>query len=324
MSFVLNDPVKVQQKAPNTPLLGIIAYLGEVSFSEESDWVGIRLVNASVGRGKNDGSIKGQRYFKCAENGGVFVRQAVVQKWNMTKLEELRLKRELKGINININITPSGSGSGGASVSSTSRGVSGSTIRTSRSGDDNSSVGSASVRSSATGASNRSRLDEIRQRRLDLQQKNKLKAPPPRNVIAAKTSSSSSGLNIGGGGGAEKRSSASAGTARKTSNDAAGSVRTPVRSRSKPPMTTTPGSTTPAAKTPGKRPPSTPSQGFKSPTAPRSIKKISSSGAIARRTPGASSSAEATELKDKVKLITQELKQKEEQMAALTEQMEKK
>jgi ATPase involved in DNA repair len=61
-------------------------------------------------------------------------------------------------------------------------------------GDEDDNVSVSSMRSSATGASNRSRLEEIRQRRLELQRnKNKLISPPPKNVIGigGKTTKSS-------------------------------------------------------------------------------------------------------------------------------------
>lgn len=164
VEFKLNDPVKVTQKN-DAPLQGIIAYLGPVDFAEGDDWVGVRLTGDSVGRGKNDGSVHGKVYFSAAqENGGVFVRRANVSPWVLSKLEELRLKREIQGIG------PS------RSPSSTK--------------DDDVSI--ASMRSSATGASSKSRLEEIRARRMALQQKNQLgMSPAPKNVIESKAMSRS-------------------------------------------------------------------------------------------------------------------------------------
>jgi len=173
----LNDPVTVEQKSPQQPLQGIVSYLGSVEFAEGDDWVGVRLTGASVGRGKNDGSVQGKAYFQCTADGGVFVRASHVHKRTLSKLEELRLKRELQG--------------GGSVASSASSRRLATSVRISGSGDDDdSSVSSA--RSSATGASNRSRLDEIRQRRLDLQgaqRKNKLQSPPPKNLVGTKIKS---------------------------------------------------------------------------------------------------------------------------------------
>ncbi len=286
----LNDAVKVEQKPPNPPLQGVVAYLGEVSFADGDDWVGIRLVGSSVGRGKNDGTVKGKKYFSnCPENGGVFVRSSAVQKWTMSKLEELRVKRELKGV---------------TSVSSSSASVSsaGSRVRTPRSSshsldskstdndDDDSTVASVgSTRSSATSASNRSRLDEIRSRRLELQsqRKNKLsmKSPPPKNIIAAKTTGVSSV-------GEKNRVSSSSRDMTSVSE-----AKTPVRSKS-----TTSGS---AVKSQSRKPP-TPKQGPMSPPVtpvrPVSSKRISSSS---------SSSVEVAKLKEKIQSLTEELNQKD-------------
>jgi DNA repair exonuclease SbcCD ATPase subunit len=169
VEFKLNDPVKVTQKN-DAPLQGIIAYLGPVDFAEGDDWVGVRLTGDSVGRGKNDGSVHGKVYFSAAqENGGVFVRRANVSPWVLSKLEELRLKREIQGI--------------GPSRSPSSTKVS------SKDDDD---VSIASMRSLATGASSKSRLEEIRARRMVLQQKNQLgMSPAPKNVIESKAMSRS-------------------------------------------------------------------------------------------------------------------------------------
>lgn len=49
---------------------GFVRYIGPTKFAPGT-WVGVELEQAF---GKNDGSYKGVRYFKCAENRGVFVR----------------------------------------------------------------------------------------------------------------------------------------------------------------------------------------------------------------------------------------------------------
>lgn len=51
-------------------LLGTVAYVGMTSFAV-GKWVGVVLDEP---KGKNSGSIKGQQYFQCAENCGMFVR----------------------------------------------------------------------------------------------------------------------------------------------------------------------------------------------------------------------------------------------------------
>lgn len=98
--LALNDPVHVERDSQQ--LEGLIAYIGPVQFSDSSDWVGVRLTGASVGLGKNDGSVKGERYFQCGPNNGVFVRSSNLTKRTLTRLEELRLKRELAKVNAGI------------------------------------------------------------------------------------------------------------------------------------------------------------------------------------------------------------------------------
>ena len=56
-----------------------MAYLGEVQFAGGTDWVGVRLTGASAGRGKNDGSVAGVRYFEAGTGCGVFVRERQVE-----------------------------------------------------------------------------------------------------------------------------------------------------------------------------------------------------------------------------------------------------
>jgi len=158
MSLKVNDPVEIENKLSTIsqkPLQGVVAFIGPVSFSEGDDWVGIRLTGAeSIGQGKNDGSVKGVRYFTCPANCGTFVKSSSVKKRSLSKLEELRLKRELKSGNVS-GSRPSSSGG---------------SLRSSRprsSADDDSSVASmSSIRTSGTMASSRSRLDEIRSRRM--------------------------------------------------------------------------------------------------------------------------------------------------------------
>lgn len=91
--LALNDPVHVERESQK--LEGIIAYMGPVQFSEGDDWVGVRLTGTSIGLGKNDGTVKGERYFHCSPNSGVFVRMSSLSKRTLSKLELLRLKREL-------------------------------------------------------------------------------------------------------------------------------------------------------------------------------------------------------------------------------------
>lgn len=117
----LNDPVSVQHTteiddATNsddqvTPLEGIISYIGpvpELSSSSNDDdgdiFYGIRFTGSSVGKGMNyDHLISFQhlqeRYFSCPVDSALFVPSSsssnVITKRTLSKLEALRLRREL-------------------------------------------------------------------------------------------------------------------------------------------------------------------------------------------------------------------------------------
>mmetsp|Transcript_30720 Transcript_30720/g.73696 ORF Transcript_30720/g.73696 Transcript_30720/m.73696 type:complete len:1306 (-) Transcript_30720:2676-6593(-) len=93
VEFAVNDPVHVNRE--NRQLEGVVAFVGGVSFAEGSDWVGVRLTGSSVGLGKNDGSVQGKQYFDCPPQSGLFVKKQAVSKRKLTRLEELRLRREL-------------------------------------------------------------------------------------------------------------------------------------------------------------------------------------------------------------------------------------
>lgn len=89
----LNDPVSVARDKGS--LEGIVVYLGSVQFDTGDDWVGVRLTGPSVGLGKNNGTVQGHAYFDCPPNCGIFVKTSNVEKRSLTRLEALRLKREL-------------------------------------------------------------------------------------------------------------------------------------------------------------------------------------------------------------------------------------
>jgi len=61
---------------------GIVAHLGPVKFAPGDDWIGVQLTASSIGLGRNDGSVKGVRYFDCGDNdkNGVFARRNNVKK----------------------------------------------------------------------------------------------------------------------------------------------------------------------------------------------------------------------------------------------------
>ena len=119
----LCDPVTVTPSTSTEPLQGIVAHLGPVQFASDDEYVGIRLTGPSVGQGQNDGSVQGVRYFDCGasttQHGmcGVFVKRHVVQRRELSRLEELRLKRELR--------SAGGTGSGGAASAAAAGSASG-------------------------------------------------------------------------------------------------------------------------------------------------------------------------------------------------------
>ena len=129
-----------------------MAHLGPVQFAPGNDWVGIRLTGSSVGRGKNDGSVKGVPYFDAGSttfNNGMFVKKNAVKKRILSRLEELRLRRELSDAGGAAGIASrASSGRGGAAAaSSTTTGV-GDGVRTRSRAAVKSPV--ASISSSAT------------------------------------------------------------------------------------------------------------------------------------------------------------------------------
>ena len=108
----INDPVHItstSKKDGDTTtevLEGIVAHLGPVQFAPGSDWIGIRLTGQSIGKGKNDGSVKGIQYFNVGTtsldpnqraHNGMFVRKSnVTKRTDMSRLDMIRLRRELE------------------------------------------------------------------------------------------------------------------------------------------------------------------------------------------------------------------------------------
>jgi dynactin complex subunit len=88
----LHDPVIITTN-DDDELVGTVAHLGPVQFAPGSDWIGIKLTDTSVGRGKNNGTVKGVFYFDAGgENNGMFVRRANVSKMGDDE-------RKLHGVN---------------------------------------------------------------------------------------------------------------------------------------------------------------------------------------------------------------------------------
>jgi dynactin 1 len=54
--------------------LGVVRFFGATHFSQ-GEWIGLELDDDS---GKNDGSVKGERYFECSPGHGMFVRPDTV------------------------------------------------------------------------------------------------------------------------------------------------------------------------------------------------------------------------------------------------------
>ena len=88
----LGDPVLVEPTASSSPskngqsdekLEGIVAHLGPVQFAPGDEWIGIRLTGTSTGKGKNDGTVKGIKYFDAGdgkEKNGMFAKKHNVRK----------------------------------------------------------------------------------------------------------------------------------------------------------------------------------------------------------------------------------------------------
>ena len=53
---------------------GIIRFIGTGAFAA-GEWIGLELPDDS---GKNDGSVKGERYFECEPGHGIFIRREAV------------------------------------------------------------------------------------------------------------------------------------------------------------------------------------------------------------------------------------------------------
>ena len=309
-----NDPVTVDQKSPNPPLEGVVLYLGPVDFAD-GDWVGVRLTGSSVGKGKNDGTVQGRAYFKnCPPNGGTFVRASQVHKRTLTKLEELRLMRELNG-------------SGQPRPSSSTRRPSlASTTPSVEKDDDDSSV--SSMRSTATGASNRSRIEELRQRRLQIRSKNKLTSPQPKNIIGTKVKASLSSVAL-----STPKKTPSTPKARESSPR---SAKAPSRETSPRLAKVASTETSPRLAKPSKESSpgllkasreSSPRASAKKPLTP--ISRVSKSKVPpSNSSKSKSSSVELNHLREKVHILTEQLQSKDnetkERVQTLTEQLEMK
>jgi CAP-Gly domain len=181
-NFQLNDPVHVHREGSSAQnkLEGVISFLGSVEFADGDDWVGVRLTGSSVGLGRNDGTVQGHKYFDCPTQCGLFVKQSAVKPRQLTRLEELRLRRELAtsggegpSTSPSSTRTPARSRATGDSATATPSTTSrtrtpGTTTTASVAETPPSSLNPALTPKPAGAATNR--LEEIRQRRAQLQQ----------------------------------------------------------------------------------------------------------------------------------------------------------
>ncbi|XP_050506481.1 dynactin subunit 1 isoform X1 [Diabrotica virgifera virgifera] len=67
------EPLKIGQRVEVSAkgVQGTVAFIGKTGFAQGS-WIGLVLDEP---KGKNNGSVKGQEYFKCEENYGMFVKE---------------------------------------------------------------------------------------------------------------------------------------------------------------------------------------------------------------------------------------------------------
>lgn len=71
---------------------GVVAFVGDVEeIPGLGAWVGVVLDEPT---GKNDGSVKGVRYFDCAPNCGVFVRAERIEVGDFPPLDDLDMDEE--------------------------------------------------------------------------------------------------------------------------------------------------------------------------------------------------------------------------------------
>jgi len=91
----LDDPVCLVD-ARSIGLQGVVAYVGKVHF-DKGIWVGVQLTGASVGKGYNDGSVGGRRYFpNVGRKNGVFCHISKVQKRMKDEADPDRVREKLQ------------------------------------------------------------------------------------------------------------------------------------------------------------------------------------------------------------------------------------
>lgn len=83
----------------NDGRIAVIRFVGPTSFQTEGQWVGVELEEAT---GKNDGSVKGERYFECRQGYGMFLRPTGVRK----VLEDVKSKTSTNGSSVAMRNRP--------------------------------------------------------------------------------------------------------------------------------------------------------------------------------------------------------------------------
>jgi hypothetical protein len=180
----LHNPVLVTTQSP--PLEGIILHHGTVKFSS-GNWIGIRLTGSSVGKGKNDGSVEGVKYFNAPDKGGLFMKEEKataggLEKRTLTKLEEMRLLREVPELKADKAAAAGSTGSASSRATRASAGSAKSAVSPVRT-RSRTSTGAASSTASDTPKNDDAvsdRLKEIRAKREALTKERKAISTPSR------------------------------------------------------------------------------------------------------------------------------------------------
>lgn len=97
--LTLLDAVTVKAAGSMPAMDGVIAYL------DQGKKIGVRLTGSSVGLGDHSGSMDGIDYFDCPLNSGLFVEREEIEIRRLSRIEELRLKRELAAGQLQISRT---------------------------------------------------------------------------------------------------------------------------------------------------------------------------------------------------------------------------
>lgn len=84
----LYDAVIVKASGNIPALDGVVAYV-------KGNTVGVRLTGSSVGLGDHSGTVDGIEYFECPLNSGIMTTRSEIEVRQLSRIEELKLKREL-------------------------------------------------------------------------------------------------------------------------------------------------------------------------------------------------------------------------------------